>query len=200
MPVAATASCVPPVAHVRHRSVRPSRLRRFRIAVLCAVGASCTASPPSEHVEKAVTSPLQPAATASVRYLYPSSDRLLAEGEAQNEWPVGKWTFYYPDGQLMAQGEYSRLGAFVGPWWMWSADGRLSDLRERLGCTNGRLGMQPAGRELLHEVLSPDEVSGRLRDALPFYCDGWNGAGVYRHGIWMRELTESEASAGGRRK
>jgi len=107
--------------------------------------------------------------------------------------PVGPWKYYYPSGTALASGEYSHGGELEGAWRLWSPSGQLDVSRPRLRCVDGRFGTFPPGRAEFESILPLRDVPKGFMDILPFYDYEWIGVGLYAHGKWVRELTQSEA-------
>ena len=132
----------------------------------------------------------------SLRYCYPGSDQVMAEGRFSKGSHAGCWVFRYRDGSPFARGEFDPTGQRTGPWLLWTPDGEVSRERSTTKCDSGTgyggLYLSLAGAADFEWDSFP-EVQRKPVEAL-LKLDGpkWSGTGLYAEGFWQRELHAEE--------
>lgn len=102
---------------------------------------------------------------------------------------VGCWTILYPSGRLLLDGTYDSEGRLDGPWRLFAPNGDVDMMSRTLQSYEGGADMVlPAGHS--YWELDQLETSDRMMWGHMWPLRGWNGSGLYEHGVWAGSLPD----------
>lgn len=107
---------------------------------------------------------------------YPNG-ALMAEGNYSNDKRVGKWSFYYLQGNIQQEGFYNKLGNYDGEWRWFFESGQLLRIEYFL---NGR----EDGETIEYDEAENEVVKGQYVDGLEEGTWTYNLGDIYQSGTF----------------